>query len=467
MLTWLLLSVCAVQRPGTEDPIPEALIQVGKARRGLETGVLFCAARYEDHDWRDFTYARARFAGDERIWTRLGDDEGVVRRDVGGRPTALAPTHVLLKDEQLWRYQDNGGIGEYALTWRFDPPCDMRLLGVFPRGFRGPHYKAPGEGSTDCTFRERREGELVVVTRECKNGWHTEWWIDPQRGWNPVRVRVTRADQSWLETRSTLKQFDGIWFPEKVEDYNSEWKEGKEPQETIQVYEAEFNHPEHPRRFTPEDIGITRGTLLSVRDDKLETFNELGVYDGREVVPMSTYMNMTTEEYRALAERAGIRSPRLLADFLASRPAGESASPEKRAALIDPNDLPGRLQRVQDVESEWEAYTRRFIEKYRLDGEQSEKAWQILKTCQGHAHGYLTRRRAEFERLEKEVAGLAGLSGTERLARAAAINELAGKLARPLEEIFERQLKPRLETLPTRKQRAAAEGTPDTQPGRP
>jgi len=59
------------------------------------------------------------------------------------------------------------------------------------------------------------------------------------------------------------------------------------------------------------------------------------------------------------------------------------------------------------------------------------------------------------------------LSGTARLARAAAINELASKLAQPLEEIFERQLKPRLETLPTRKQRAAAEGSPETQPPRP
>ena len=453
--------------------VPPALLNMDQARRKLETGQLDCA-----WEWRKttslglevvvFNYATARFAGDERILVLRGDDEGVVSRNVEGRPADRRPVSMLLKDGQQWRHVDGSWDAEWHLGVRFDPPFDPRLLGALSALPCRDRYDSPWyeDETANCRFTERVEGELVVVTQVCE-GWKCEWWIDPQRGWNAVRVRAEFARGGWGESRSSLKQFDGLWFPERVEFFSSDWKDGQEPVERVWVYRAEFNRPEHPRTFRPDDIGITRGTQVNVRDENLRPFNEPGVYDGREVVPMSRYMNMTTEEFRALLERAGITSPRLLADALASRPAGEWASPEQRAALIDPNDLPGRLKRVQDVESEWEAYTRRFIEKYRLDGEQSEKAWQILKTCQGHAHGYLTRRRAEFERLEKEVAGLAGLSGTERLARAAAINELAGKLARPLEEIFERQLKPRLETLPTRKQRAAAEGSPATQPGRP
>jgi len=466
-------AVVHAESPGPGAAVPEALLKLDRARRLLDTGKLDCSYEWRrktsaGYDVAVFNYATMRFAGDERTLVLRGDDEGVVQRDVTGAPAEYRLIHTLMKDGRLWRRHEGSSVAEYNLGVRYDPPFDPRLLGTLAALPRVARYESPWyeNEAADCRFTERVEGGLVVVTEVCK-GWKCEWWIDPQRDWNAVRVRAEFANGRWGESRSTLKQFDGLWFPERIEFFESDWRAGQEPQTVVQVYQAEFNRPEHPRSFTPEDIGITSGTLLSVRDEKLESFNELGVYNGREVVPMSTHMNMTTEEFRALLERAGITSSRLLADALASRPAGEWAAPEKRDALIDPNELPGRLKRMQEVESEWEAYTRRFIEKYRLDAEQSEKAWQILKTCQQHAHGYLTRRRAEFERLEKEVRGLTQLSGTARLARAAAINELASKLAQPLEEIFERQLKPRLETLPTRKQRAAAEGSPETQPRRP
>lgn len=113
-----------------------------------------------------------------------------------------------------------------------------------------------------------------------------------------------------------------------------------------------------------------------------------------------------------------------------------------------------------DFESQWEAYVRDFIQRYQLDESQTQKAQSILKDCQELAQRQMQKRKPEIERLDKKLATLP--ESKDKPKEVAEINQQRTKLLEPITEIFEKQLKPRLERLPTRAQRQAAE-----QAGRP
>lgn len=110
-----------------------------------------------------------------------------------------------------------------------------------------------------------------------------------------------------------------------------------------------------------------------------------------------------------------------------------------------------------DFESQWEQYVREFCQRYQLEEAQVQKAYSILRECQELARRQLEKRKPELERLDKKQANLAGSTDPEKAKELAELNERKQKLLQPIGEIFEKQLKPRLEKLPTRAQRQAAD----------
>ena len=115
-------------------------------------------------------------------------------------------------------------------------------------------------------------------------------------------------------------------------------------------------------------------------------------------------------------------------------------------------------------ESQWEAYVRDFIQRYQLDDGQTQRAQGILKDCQEIANRLIQKRKPELERLDRQLQELGQSSDPDKLKQLSELNQKRNKLFEPVNEIFEKQLKPRLERLPTRAQRQAAEqgqrGTP-------
>lgn len=124
-------------------------------------------------------------------------------------------------------------------------------------------------------------------------------------------------------------------------------------------------------------------------------------------------------------------------------------------------------------ESQWEAYVRDFIQRYQLDEGQAQRAQAILKDCQEAANRVIQKRKPELERLDRQLLELGQSSDADKLKELAELNQRRTKLFEPVNEIFEKQLKPRLDRLPTRAQRQAAEqsgrGTPagPPKPARP
>ena len=77
--------------------------------------------------------------------------------------------------------------------------------------------------------------------------------------------------------------------------------------------------------------------------------------------------------------------------------------------------------------------------------------------CQQRASRYLAKREKDFEKLDEEAEDLKTSDAKDRAQRLAAIDKRHRKLMQPIDEIFEKQLRPRLEKLPTSAQRRAAE----------
>lgn len=131
----------------------------------------------------------------------------------------------------------------------------------------------------------------------------------------------------------------------------------------------------------------------------------------------------------------------------------------------------------KNFESEWEKYVREFIQKYQLNDEQTQRANAVLAECEAAAERVMTSKKSELERIEKreselksaggptaaKPAGEPKAAGEAKIATDGKNKELAEltkrreELLAPINRIFEDQLKPKLEKLPTRAQRKTAE----------
>ncbi len=80
----------------------------------------------------------------------------------------------------------------------------------------------------------------------------------------------------------------------------------------------------------------------------------------------------------------------------------------------------------------------------------------MLRDCQERRTAVIRPRRRRVEELQRRL--MAAGSDKERIAAVAAVDQERDALSRRIDEIFEQQLKPRLERIPNRAQRQAALG---------
>lgn len=445
---------CCLQNPAVLGDRPQVLLNLERYRNNLRTAhidfstldIIRDPRVYGPEQQRFFKHRTCRLSGRDIIWVDRGDEEGVVGRTVSGapNPSRTNPVHVLRRGDGTWEHQEQT---DRATTYDSDMPGmapDLRALGTM----YGPTvydvadtlWRDPVPQPSPRTYEATAQDGLHIVTAKSDVG-TIKWWIDPKRGWAPTRVALFRDGRVFSESRSVLKQFEGVWFPETVQYFAKGYKDGREPYKTVRVYSASWNDPEHPQHFTPEAIGIQKGMILRKKDSYGQELCS-GFYNGQAFA--------TPEEYAAQRKLAS------LAETVA------------RGAELTEEEKWDLLTRDQNMFiSHWEAYTAQFIQRYRLNSEQSDKGWAVLKSCQERANKYLSRHKAEFGEVQKEIGVLRDSASSEKTRRLAVSHERRRRLMQPIDDIFENQLKPRLDKLPTRAQRAAAEANAATQPAKP
>ncbi len=224
--------------------------------------------------------------------------------------------------------------------------------------------------------------------------------------------------------------------------------------------------------FTTTEDQLAR---LATGQMTLEEFrNPKRARDARQRAPTPIDMPLPTSGGGAKASRAG-RSGDATADSGARD--GSAARRGRSGAGGTDNDTAGHTRRdgstdaagrkgraaggaakgSSQIESQWEQYVRQFIEKYALTSEQKAQAEKILKACQEQAQRYMRSKADLLEKLDRQAAALKGDDAQAKAKELADINAQKSKLLAPIDEIFEKQLKPRLDRIPTRTQREAGD----------
>lgn len=433
---------------------PEALQKLEEYRGALRTGQIEWSQTNfgQNEGWRKgvLFYKTSKIAENARILVNRGDENGIVIRDENGNANSddcRTPTYRIQTSTGVWEKMD-GEMQPMIPATFFEGAVgvpDPRSLGV-TSGLELPdiheaiwrdHRASPAA----WRYEEAREGEIHVV-RVLKGEDTTTYWIDPRRGWSPVRVRSEYSkDNRWTESRTMLTEMDGVWVPETVQIYDSLHDDGQTPLKVIQVYDASFNKPEHPRELTLADIGVDLGTMVTVVKRDQHPFE--GKWDGENVIDPDEFLRRKLQEGPLFKKELSCLK-RKQADKAIAR------LNEDIVGDLDPVALRKSVSRdPKQCESLWEAYTRKFIEKYQLNEEQTQKALAILKDCQDRGKAHLDGHRDEFAKYD-ELLKNAGPSENPDLQAA------RNKLLKPLDDIFEQRLVPRLDKLPTRAQRKAA-----------
>jgi hypothetical protein len=253
---------------------------------------------------------------------------------------------------------------------------------------------------------------------------------------------------------------DGLWFPRSVHFFSSRFKEGREPAQVVQVRKAEFNRPSHPARLTLNHIGTEDGAVVSGEGSGGKT---TGRWDGDRVVSDVEFVQRMVAGELEVGPRQQAAENAAYAKHVGQALSAEKLTADDRQALLTiwARPLVRRLNETREAQeprkpwTPWEIYVRDFITRYKLDDEQSQKAQLVLTECEERAEIYIDSRKAEIlkalDGIQIGSSKIAEADEQEKLRR-----EKVAQLISPLTRIFEGQLRPRLEKLPTRAQRTAA-----------
>jgi hypothetical protein len=305
-------------------------------------------------------------------------------------------------------------------------------------------------------FRDDEGMQVVEARMEANDTSLRRWVMDPAKGFQPVRVEMVSPDDGSVKRRVDLTYRnlpDGSCFLDTAVYF-----EGGNPYAEVRIGKVRSHDPSLPKKFTVEDIDIDNGVEISVFgvsrpesasagfplhycQGELVDAQELGRRISSGKVALGKNFRMFQEkaqlglDWRAPMPTQGAKENPLGAGLtlldVKSLLNGSASTPASRAAL----------QPASRPLTPWERYTLEFIARYRLNDQQIQKALAILRECE--------ERRCT---LEARMKGRAP--------------QQVEQVNQQIATIFEKTLKPKLEKLPTRQQRAEIEPqqTQETEP---
>lgn len=419
--------------------IPESLTRAIASRSAerIRTARLEVVYRLPDGDGELIRFFTWKCAGAAKMRIDHGGVDGPVLPYAKDPNLAQYATQIYLDiDGSIWTRPDDA---IYVSLVGLPNACieELRHVGLDPLHalFDLAKHGIPRGGDTSARFDEQRDGEWIRVTADYADGARDTWWIAPDRDWNVVRSTIRRDGEVTLENVVTLAQFDGFWFPAKVERFlvrNGE----RRSDGSVEIIDAQFNRPEHPRALGFDELGVEPG--MSVMADPNSGF-ESGMWGGDRVLSPG-------EAVERIQNGTLKRGPTFMRYLAKQRIKGELRAAGAAAARPAPASQPVR------PETEWERLTMEFISRHKLDAGQAERALIILRDCQSLADQ--VRRRSARAAGDGGPAGDAGLAGDAKPGGASPSGMTAGgaPASQPagdakIDQIRDGQLIPRLESL--------------------
>lgn len=456
-------ALCAIGVAAAGAERPASLIAMEQARKAIGAGRIEWAVLPEGDERRMLSFVSRYARNGDMVFENRGDPEGwTIVNPQTGAGVSRFPQLYLLNAEGAWHHQETGLSVRW---WKRDgqPPAierdirDVRAIGVSPTSLSAEyeHGLATIWGSREDPISEWRETDLdgfKLVVAKHESGAATSWYINPERGWNPERVEYDNGVVQF-EAISQLALRDGIWFPQEIRYY----RDGALT-ESVVIRSAQFDQKKEQARFGPADIGVEPGMAVSVQNDPSAGYR---TWNGERAVEHDAWLadvKAGARDWGPLMKASFSRGGRFESPYLTDE--------QRSRGLLAMRELRvwATTRRHTGL---WERYVREFIQRYRLTDEQSQRAWSILLDCQRRADEYIKRER---QALDEAISQQLAAKEAGKHDEAKKLDERVARLREPIDRIFKRELKPRLDKLPTREQRKAAEQAepqPATQPVAP
>lgn len=462
-MSYVLCFLCVFGPPGDFTPQrPPALLALEQARLSIrKADVEYSRSEFFSELTHGERFRRREIiSGDQIALFHRGTADGTTSWTEEGEPLHRRRAG-LRNADQLWEHDLDSIMG---LLWEGAklPAAvkdQIRTAGLVPVNYNAETvaqalWNYPLGDPSPRLYRERVvDGIHEVEMLLSDTGVTYKWYIDPDMGWNVTHCEGIYEGRVIAEAICEYAQYDDVWVPVSTAYLNSVG----DLDTLVEVDSIKVNSPDIPDKLLPEIIGLGNGMpIIPARGCRPLPPGEGHLYyagAGRAV---------TAEEYRELKRKGEIRnSPEYdeMMREIKARAAAEAQAggPGELKPTSRPASQPAIIR--NKVDDEWERYTREFIGRYQLTEEQSQAAWKILRDCQAQRTRYLSAKRETIRRLEERLQGKKTADeGAEILAQ-------LEELKKPIQRIFEQELKPRLDRLPTRVQRRAAE--PATQPAAP
>lgn len=429
------LVFCPVGRQSR--PLPQPLLDAELIRMQFSTAsVEWSHTQPKNEDTRFFA---SKFAGDDHSYTCRGTATGqrLPGPDRSGVAYAFSEDRSLFVGGEQWCYTEESVQAEIREGGDYRPFMDVRLLGFVDTDAASD---APGEYLPDGI--SRYEVEEIDDTVQVSAFFGEEsairrlWVLSPAAGMQPIQCSTFAYGEELTRSETRYQQVDNRWFPKESEYFFRGSLTSR-----IDVLEVSFDQRWHDQELSPDDIGIVPGIHI------LQAEHPVLLWDGERRV--------TIQEYAERLSRKAIDNSAML-DL--DRRWKEGTAPRRYSNRGDESDGFGLGPAVKLTPSLWETYVRRFIAFYRLDKEQTGKAWKHHGECQTAYFDFAKEREDELKELQSRIADLE--KKTDRSEAEAAKLAETRKRLEAIEgykaKVFDERLKPGLLKLPTESQVTAA-----------
>ncbi len=459
----VLLSLTQNAASKPTSALPSSL-DIALARR---TTIKTLHAKYRHTlKWRHNTFAvldnrEDRIAHQDIYSINRGDDDEIIFGPRGdktpqfgvGLAFGSCGELMVLSAGQKWRYHHGDTKCSVWLTKPNSPRLkDLRSVGLE----RALPNKSPTEirdrwiniaSKFEWSEARTTEGNIeVTATDELENDSGKAiirfvWLIDPSKDHAILRWGSHTQDSSGsllgppFVCETDYKRFDGQWFPATSRSENAEFNE------SVEVLEASFNRPEHPKSLDTKILGLPVGVSLHSTQmwGTLPDLNAVKIWDGNAIRDYQEWQKVKgeydTSQIESLKQRRTTHGP-----------AGNYPSWWRKGETLG-------LEGLNYNPALWETYVRRWVysnshkRQFPITDIQRTNAAAILKSCQNDAFPVFKRIEKELSKLEAELAK-PGISEEVRVAGKAKRD----RLVEPITMIFNTRLKPRLENLRDEKQ---------------
>jgi hypothetical protein len=373
----------------------------------------------------DRSYRTAIALNGDMTFEDLGNSRGYLQEGGDGSPAVRTSHGVLMKaDGESWQYMKGFANAMYwgdrrkSQSWSgFLDYREPRSLGLNWDPLREELAAGGGIAKEGIVrYEEEQSGSIHTVTVTNERGNSAVWRINADKGWNPEYIELrSRGGHELGRAEILLEQRDGVWFPAAVCRYS----EG----ELVGTTVIDINVDKSIKSLSATDIGLEPGAVI---------LGQEGAFGKQATRIWNGENNVTRAEWSA-AVKAGMKERGPTIRYALEHGVDHIIGGTSGASIAD------------DILGAWQRYVVRFIARHRLGQDQREKAWAIYRDCRGRGEQYLDRRKDALR--EVDALSRQAESESEKLAA------MKAELRKPLDDIFETDLVPRLDKLLTRAQR--------------